>query len=536
MSKLKVLHKKINSEPLKFPFNQTFLCPKCSEILFVKIYYIESTMIPQVKYICPKRHSGSVDLPLFFNLFHSTYEDIEDELSKFDENLEKDIETFKAKKMKDRKILDPINFVEIMNKNKEKEKEIQNKEEIKKSNEDNKNKLLFKEIKKCNEIKFSLLNIKKEIKEPKILEKQYSKSETKNKEKIENKSPEIKNQIKKLNKNNKNSFSQKAKTNIINNINIIKNRKEDIKEEEKRFTGYCISCKKNMCKKCFKKKGHKKRKIFPNVVLKDKNLDDLNKGLNQCQERLITFENKVHSLIEELTNKEKNKKMILNIMTKAYIDLNRENLKQITDLINLYVNCVKKGMLNYETILDVKNLDIKNVIMIPNSISELIQILNSYKIFIVQKYTNKNHITLGDQKNKENKYIQLFDAFFELLKNYENKDINFRDIEDENFGKILSSNDYGNIEEDKKEENKIITTEEKEMNEIEKMEKFYMNYFDDGYENYEEYLEEEEDENEIEYEDDYDDYNVEDIEDEYNYVLNENMRMEQHEHENKECK
>ena len=569
MSKSKVLYTKIHPEPRKFPFDQTFLCPKCSEILFIKIYYIESTIIPQVKYICPKRHSGSVDLPLFFNLFHSSYEDIEDELSKFEENLEKDIETFKAKKLKDRKILDPINFAEIMNKkkkeedkNKEKEKEIQNKEETKKSNEDNENNILFKEIKKCNEIKFSLLNIKKD-KEPKMLEKQYSKSETKNKEKIEEQSPEIKKEIKKPNKNNKNSFSPKTKMNNINNINTIKNRnsgkeeekvqKEDSKKLEKketkeekedkyicslhgnRFTGYCFSCKKNMCKKCFKKKGHKKRKIFSNVVLNEKNLSELNKALNQCQERLNKFENKVHSLIEELSNKEKNEKMILNIMSKAYIDLNRENLKEIKDLIKVYVNCVKKGTLNYETIMNVKNLNIKNVIMIPNNIVELIQILKTYNNFIIQKNINKKHIPPGEQKNKENKYIQLFNAFFELLKNYENKEINFREIvEDENFRKIISSNDYGNIEEDK-EENKIINTEEKEINEIEKMEEYDMNYLDDGYDNYEEYFEEE-DENEIEYEEDYDDYNEEEIEQEYKNVLNDNMRMEQYERQNKECK
>ena len=569
MSKSKVLYTKIHPEPRKFPFDQTFLCPKCSEILFIKIYYIESTIIPQVKYICPKRHSGSVDLPLFFNLFHSSYEDIEDELSKFEENLEKDIETFKAKKLKDRKILDPINFAEIMNKkkkeedkNKEKEKEIQNKEETKKSNEDNENNILFKEIIKCNEIKFSLLNIKKD-KEPKMLEKQYSKSETKNKEKIEEQSPEIKKEIKKPNKNNKNSFSPKTKMNNINNINTIKNRnsgkeeekvqKEDSKKLEKketkeekedkyicslhgnRFTGYCFSCKKNMCKKCFKKKGHKKRKIFSNVVLNEKNLSELNKALNQCQERLNKFENKVHSLIEELSNKEKNEKMILNIMSKAYIDLNRENLKEIKDLIKVYVNCVKKGTLNYETIMNVKNLNIKNVIMIPNNIVELIQILKTYNNFIIQKNINKKHIPPGEQKNKENKYIQLFNAFFELLKNYENKEINFREIvEDENFRKIISSNDYGNIEEDK-EENKIINTEEKEINDIEKMEEYDMNYLDDGYDNYEEYFEEE-DENEIEYEEDYDDYNEEEIEQEYKNVLNDNMRMEQYERQNKECK
>ena len=69
---------------------------------------------------------------------------------------------------------------------------------------------LFKEIKKCNEIKFSLLNIKKEIKKPKPLEKQLSKSESKTNEKIE-KNILNNNQIKinKVNISYKNSFSPK---------------------------------------------------------------------------------------------------------------------------------------------------------------------------------------------------------------------------------------------------------------------------------------------------------------------------------------
>ena len=142
MSKLNISHTKIPPEARKFPFDQTFLCPKCSEILFVKIHYIDATMIPQVKYKCPKRHSGTVDLLLFFSLFHSSNKEIEEDLSKFDEKLEKDIELFKTKKMKDRKkILDPINFAKIINKkNKEKEKEEeQNKEKNNEHNDDIKN-------------------------------------------------------------------------------------------------------------------------------------------------------------------------------------------------------------------------------------------------------------------------------------------------------------------------------------------------------------------------------------------------------------
>ena len=227
MSKAKLSQIKIPPEARKFPFDQTFLCPKCSEILFVKIHYIDATMIPQVKYKCPKRHSGTVDLLLFFSLFHSSNKEIEEDLSKFDEKLEKDIELFKTKKMKDRKkILDPINFAKIINKkNKEKEKEKEeeqnkeknnieetenkNKEEIKQEikqekEKEEENKKLFVQIQKCNEIKFSLFNIKKE-KELKIiekLEKQHPKSESRTAEKVEDNSPDEKNNTKKINKSN----------------------------------------------------------------------------------------------------------------------------------------------------------------------------------------------------------------------------------------------------------------------------------------------------------------------------------------------
>ena len=282
-----------------------------------------------------------------------------------------------------------------------------------------------------------------------------------------------------------------------------------------------------MCKKCFKKKGHKKRKMFSNLILREKDLNDLSKILNHCHESLNKFETKSQTLIDELSNKERNEKIILNIMTKAYIDLNRENLKDIKDTIKTYVNCEKKGMLNYETIMSVKNLDIKNVIIVPKDILELIKILKNYKEYIIEKNNNKKNIIEDDNKNKENKYIQLFQAFFNILKKYENKEINFKEIvEDENFRKIIKSNNYGNI--DLKTETKNLSEDEKELNDIEKMAEFDMNYLDDGYDNYEDYLEEEE-ENEIEYEDDIEDYNVEDIEDEYNYVISENLRMEQEE-------
>ena len=598
MSKAKLSQIKIPPEARKFPFDQTFLCPKCSEILFVKIHYIDATMIPQVKYKCPKRHSGTVDLLLFFSLFHSSNKEIEEDLSKFDEKLEKDIELFKTKKMKDRKkILDPINFAKIINKkNKEKEKEKEkeeeqnkeknnieetenkNKEEIKQEikqekEKEEENKKLFVQIQKCNEIKFSLFNIKKE-KELKIiekLEKQHPKSESRTAEKVEDNSPDEKNNPKKINKSNKISLSPKSK---VNNINIIKKetskekekekedskekkeeKKEEIKIKEKetketkedkftcslhgnRFTGYCFSCKKDMCKKCFKKRGHKKRKIFSNVLLNEKNLNELNKSLNLCQESLNKFENKAHSLMDELGNKERNEKIILNIMSKAFIDINRENLKEIREVIKTYVNCVKKNMLNYEIIMNVKNLNIKNVIIVPKDISELIKVLKNYKNYIIQKNINKKSVE-DDNKDKENKYLQLFNAFFDLLKNYENKEINFKEIvEDENFRKLINSNDYGNIDLNKEESNKISIEEEKELNDLENnMDEYDMNYdYDDNYEDC--FEEEEENENEIEYEDDYEEeYNDEDLEEDCMFAINENKKNEQNEeNENEDTK
>ena len=285
-----------------------------------------------------------------------------------------------------------------------------------------------------------------------------------------------------------------------------------------------------MCKKCFKKRGHKKRKIFSNVLLNEKNLNELNKSLNLCQESLNKFENKAHSLMDELGNKERNEKIILNIMSKAFIDINRENLKEIREVIKTYVNCVKKNMLNYEIIMNVKNLNIKNVIIVPKDISELIKVLKNYKNYIIQKNINKKSVE-DDNKDKENKYLQLFNAFFDLLKNYENKEINFKEIvEDENFRKLINSNDYGNIDLNKEESNKISIEEEKELNDLENnMDEYDMNYdYDDNYEDC--FEEEEENENEIEYEDDYEEeYNDEDLEEDCMFAINENKKNEQNE-------
>ena len=229
MSESKINKTRVQPEIHKYPFEHTFTCPKCKEILLININYSGKTIIPQVHYTCPKKHSGNVDLPLFFNLFHSSNQEIEEDLSKFDEMLEKDIEIFKKKNLSERKLLDPINFSEMINKkNKDRNKEEINKE---------KSQLLFNKIQKCNEIGFSLtnkniinnINIKKKL----LInnkERPLAKSESKPKEKIKTNFSKEKS-IKILNKSNKNknNFSPKKKA---NNINIIKKVKEKPKKKE----------------------------------------------------------------------------------------------------------------------------------------------------------------------------------------------------------------------------------------------------------------------------------------------------------------
>ena len=92
-----------HTEIKKSPLDQTFLCPKCSEILFTKICYYKNTNTPQVHFMCPQKHIGVVDLILFFNIFYSSNQEIENEFSKFDEELEKDIVEYRNKKLHETK-------------------------------------------------------------------------------------------------------------------------------------------------------------------------------------------------------------------------------------------------------------------------------------------------------------------------------------------------------------------------------------------------------------------------------------------------
>ena len=71
--------------------------------------------------MCPQKHSGVVDLILFFNIFYSSNQEIENELSKFDEDLEKDIEEYRNKKLQEIK-KNEEQKISIKSKSKSKEK------------------------------------------------------------------------------------------------------------------------------------------------------------------------------------------------------------------------------------------------------------------------------------------------------------------------------------------------------------------------------------------------------------------------------
>ena len=332
------------TEMKKSPFDKAFLCPKCSEILFTKICYYENTKTPQVEFTCPKKHKGIVDIVLFFDLFHSSNQEIQNDLLQFEEELDKDIENFRKKKLEEANNAKEAKNIQNTSKSKsksiekikeddkEKEKKNENKENEENTTEitKEKNNKLFKELEKCNNIKFTLLT------DSKIKENNSNKGTN-----ITN----LNNNNSKGNANDANKTPDKSKEKkeithkITNNINIIKkihssekDKEEKIKEEnfvceihnKIRFMAYCLSCKKNICKKCMKARKHK-CKMFKNIKIKENNLNDLNKIVGQCQERLNKFENKSKLLIDSLSNKdEKSEKLILFLLSNAFIEINRD--------------------------------------------------------------------------------------------------------------------------------------------------------------------------------------------------------------------
>ena len=525
------------TEIKRSPFEQAFLCPKCSEILFTKILYHEKTNTPQVHYSCPKKHSGVVDLILFFDLFYSSNQEIKNELSKFEEELDKDIEIHRNKKLQEAKILEEQKKLENLSKSKEKPKEDEKeKNEKNVENENNKeiakdiikeitNNKSFKELEKCNNIELTLLNTKKN----KIINNNIENIIDSNNNTITNTNGNNNIIINNANNNNiiisKKSKEKKEITHKINNnINIIKKvhsseKEEKLKEEKflcdihnkSHFVAYCNSCKKNICKKCLKSKKHKS-KMFKHIKITENNLNELNKLVGQCQESLNKFENQVKILIHNLNKiDEKNEKLILFLMSNAFIDINKEYLNDVKTIIKNYNNCVKNKMLNYEVITSIKNVKLKNNIVIPNDIQELIAILRDYKDYLFEKTFPSDAIS-----NNNNKY-QLFETFNSIIKNdLDNNEkgiINFSNIiEDEKFRNLINLGDLKNDEVSDKNGGEGDDTE---IHQVEKID-YDVNDFEEG-EEMEELLEEEEEE--FAYDDEYEDYedDINNDEDENNY-------------------
>ena len=489
--------KSTQTEMKKSPFDKTFVCPKCSEILFTKITYSEKTNTPQVEFTCPKKHKGITDIILFFDLFYSSNQEIENDLSQFEEELDKDIENFRKKKLEEAKNTEEAkknhNSSQSKSKskekikqddkekekedNKEKEKE---KEEEKNENEENKekkeiikedNNKLFKELEKCNNIKFTL----------------FTSSDINGNNNDKEKNSIKKNNYTKINQNTndtnkiigKSKEKKETTHKIANNINIIKkihsSEKEEKFKEEKflcethnksHFIAYCLSCKKNICKKCMKARKHK-CKMFKNIKIKEKNLNELNKLVGQCQERLNKFESKNKLLIESLNKKdEKSEKLILFIMSNAFIEINRDYLNDVKAIIKNYNNCLKNRMLNYEIITSIKNIKLENNIIIPNDIQELISIIKDYKDYFFEKNI------VSDKSPNNNKYL-LFETFNEIIKKDSETDdekgiIKFGNIiEDEKFRNLINLSELKDDEISEKNEG---DADEKEIHQVEKIE------------------------------------------------------------------
>ena len=536
------------SENKKSPFDQTFLCPKCSQILFTKIFYFEGTNTPQVQFTCPKKHNGVVDLVLFFDLFYPSNHEIENELSKIEEELEKQIENHQKKKLLEKQKAEEEK--DSKNKSKSKDKNIENKNEEnnneneKNTNENknknneiicgivnNKNNKSFKELEKCNVIEFTLYNyIKNEANKTK------DSNSTTN---INNNNINIDNSNSNINKNiiNKNIIKKKSKEKkslthkISNNINLIKKKHSSEKNEQlneekfickvhnKSHVGYCLSCKKNICKKCLKTKKHK-TKMFKHMRIHEKNLNELNKLIGQCQESLNKLEKKCKILIDSIslnTIEDKKEKTILYIMSNNLIEINKEYLSEVKSIIKNYNNCIKNKTLNYEIIQSMKNIKIKNNIIIPNDIQDLLAMIKDYKEYLFEK-------NCPEENNNNYKYL-LFDTFNEIrncdesLSENEKDVIKFSDIiENEKFRNLINLCDFKN-----EDLNEKIGQDEKEM-EIEKI-GYDLNDCEDGDDTYD-LLDDEEEENEYENDDEYgecdEDEDIINDEDENNYGDNEN--------------
>lgn len=248
------------------------------------------------------------------------------------------------------------------------------------------------------------------------------------------------------------------------------------------------------------------------MIINEKSLNELNKLVGQCQESLNKLEKKCKILIDSLSLnsiEEKKEKTLLYIMSNNLIEINKEYLNEVKTIIKNYNNCLKNKMLNYEIIISIKNIKIKNNIIIPNDIQELIAIIKDYKKYLFEK-------SFSSENNNNNKYL-LFDTFNEIIKNglskpyNEKSTIKFSDIiENEKFRSLINLSDFKT--EDLSE---INDEEEKEIHEVEKIE-YGTNDYEDG-EDIDRSLDEEGEENDCPEFDEEENEEYEEDEDENNH-------------------
>ena len=369
-------------------FDHSFICPKCSEALFTKIYYYDESRDPYVKFYCPQNHGGNLDIKLFFTIFDTSNKELENDFSKFDEDLQKDIENYKLKVEHKSKTLDnkkeeedsnsKITNINLINVNNQTESKTPKKQPNKQN--------YFKNLSQCENFQITLSN--------KDLLSEFKNINAKTK---------IRHLL------NNNHFKSKSNSIIrhhhSNSENKFKIEKYNCDTHKKlKLIGYCFKCKKNLCKKCLKGKhnGHS-YKAFKKMKLLDDDYKKLNKKIVTCAELLLKFEKESKSLIENITNKKE--RNILTKMINAFLDINKETLDSIKSIIKTYNTCVQQKIFDYDVINNVTNIKLNINLIIPRNISEINKILQDYK-----QYCFSNNLS---NNSMQNKYSVLFEVFKE---------------------------------------------------------------------------------------------------------------------------
>ena len=418
-----------NSSSITKYLDHSFICPKCSQTLFTKIQYYDESRDPYVKYFCPQNHGGNLDIKLFFTIFDISNKELENKFSKFDEDLQRDIENYK--KQKNSKIFSnkkendesnsKITNINLINVNNKSESKSPKKQPTKKN--------CFKNLSQCENFQITLSNKDifsefKNINSKRILSEKIKNYQLLNNNHLKSKS---------------NSIIRHHHSNSEKNLKIEKYNCDTHKNLK--FIGYCFKCKKNICKKCLKGKhnGHN-YKAFKKMKLLDDDFKILNKKILNCAELLLKFEKESKSLIENITNK--NERNILTKMINAFFDINKETLDSIQSIIKTYNICVQQKIFDYDVINNVKNIKINISLSIPRNINEINKILQDYK-----KYCFSTNL---DNNSTQKKYAILF----EIFKEYSQTENPSEELK-KKFDKIFNDKKYDELLEDCEEVNEL---------------------------------------------------------------------------------